>query len=256
MIEAVQDVVEALCDLRHEYIRFPVTNEEIIATRVTFEELTDLPNVIGAVDGTHIKIKTPVESGPDYFSRLQQHDVVVQAVADGEKRFLDVAAGFPGSMHDSQVLKNSSLYRRVLNQEILAGPTIPVEDQQIKSYLLGDSAYPLSTWLLKPFSEATRDPLEMHFNRELSKARVCVECAFGVLKSRWRILQKRLDSDISFIGQIIVSCCILHNFCVNAGDPWENAEGRDDDNDYFVGHDRDGDGEELRNLLKNYVYNC
>lgn len=53
VIEAVQDVVEALCDLRHEYIRFPVTNEELIATRVTFEELTDLPNVIGAVDGTH-----------------------------------------------------------------------------------------------------------------------------------------------------------------------------------------------------------
>ena len=42
----------------------------------------------------HIKIKTPKESGPNYFSRLQQHDVVVQAVADGEKRFLDVAAGF------------------------------------------------------------------------------------------------------------------------------------------------------------------
>lgn len=110
VIEAVQDVVEALCDLKNDWIKFPSTNREILATRETFESLTDLPNVVGAIDGTHIKIKTPKESGPDYFSRLQQHDVVVQAVADGEKRFLDVAAGFPGSMHDSRVLRNSSLY--------------------------------------------------------------------------------------------------------------------------------------------------
>ncbi|KAL9977491.1 hypothetical protein ACROYT_G014899 [Oculina patagonica] len=82
-----------------------------------------LLNLSAAIDGTHIKIKTPTESGPDYFSRLQQHDVVVQAVADGKKRFLDVAAGFPGSMHDSRVLGNSSLYQRITNNELLVGPT-------------------------------------------------------------------------------------------------------------------------------------
>ena len=106
----VQDVVEALCNLRNKYIKFPLTNREVLATRETFDDLTDLPNVVAAIDGTHDKIKTPKESGPDYFSQLQQHDVVVQAIADGGKRFLDVAAGFPGSMHDSRVLRNSSLY--------------------------------------------------------------------------------------------------------------------------------------------------
>ena len=28
----------------------------------------DLPNVVGAIDGTHLKINTPKESDPDYFS--------------------------------------------------------------------------------------------------------------------------------------------------------------------------------------------
>ena len=119
VVEAVQDVVDALCDLKNEYIRFPSTNIEVLTTQQTFESLTDLPNVVGAIDGTHIKIKTPTQSGPDYFSRLQQHDVVVQAVTDGEKRFLDVAAGFPGSTHDSRVLRNSSLYRQITNNELL-----------------------------------------------------------------------------------------------------------------------------------------
>lgn len=74
VIEAVQDVVEALCGIKENYIKFPSSEEEVIETRETFEELTDLPNVVGAIDGTHIRIKKPSESGPDYFSRYQQFD--------------------------------------------------------------------------------------------------------------------------------------------------------------------------------------
>ena len=97
VIEAVQDVIEALCDLKNDWIKFPSTNREILATRETFESLTGLPNVVGAIDGTHIKIKTPKESGPDYFSRLQQHDVVVQAVADERNLAFQEACMIPES---------------------------------------------------------------------------------------------------------------------------------------------------------------
>ena len=68
VIEAVQDVTEALFDLRNEYIKFPVTEAETIASIETFSELSDLPNVAGAIDGTHIEIKAPLESVVDYFS--------------------------------------------------------------------------------------------------------------------------------------------------------------------------------------------
>ena len=43
--------------------------------------------MVGAIDGTHAKIKTPVENGPDYFSRYQDHDIVVQRVVDGNYDF-------------------------------------------------------------------------------------------------------------------------------------------------------------------------
>lgn len=152
VIEAVQDVVDALCDLKNEYIRFPSINIDVLTTRQTFESLTDLPNLVGAIDGTHIKIKTPTQSGPDYFSRLQQHDVVVQAVADREKRFLDVVASFPGNMHGSRVLRNSSLYRRITNNEFLLGPAVRVGAREINPLLLGDSAYPLSPLLQSRFT--------------------------------------------------------------------------------------------------------
>ena len=118
---------------------------------------------------------------------------------------------------------------------------------------MGDSAYPLSTWLLKPFQEGTNDPEEISFNKELSRARVSVECAFGILKGRWRILQKRLDSNIAFTNQIITACCVLHNFCIEAGDLWDE-DGNESEDDFPV---RDGntDGADLRDFLKEYLGN-
>ncbi len=70
----------------------------------TFANLTDLPNVVGAIDGLRLKIKAPVDSAPDYFSRHQQHDFIIQAVVNGRKHFLNFACGFPGSTHDGRVL--------------------------------------------------------------------------------------------------------------------------------------------------------
>ena len=45
-----------------------LTEAETIASIETFSELSDLPNVAGAIDGTHIEIKAPLEGAVDYFS--------------------------------------------------------------------------------------------------------------------------------------------------------------------------------------------
>ena len=99
--EAFTDVVNALYDFRNDFIKFPANEVETRASIETLEELSDLPNIAGAIDGTHIKIKAPKESAVDYFSRYQQHDVAVQDIVDGRKIFMDIAAGFPGSLHDA-----------------------------------------------------------------------------------------------------------------------------------------------------------
>lgn len=98
VLDTVQDVVEALFYLRNDYIKFPSTEAETWRCIETFQNVSDLPNIVGATDGSHVRIAAPPDSAVDYFSRYQQHDFIVQAIVDGRKRFLDFASGFPGSM--------------------------------------------------------------------------------------------------------------------------------------------------------------
>ena len=254
--EAFQDVVDALYDIRNDFIKLSLTVDEMAASIATFQHLSMLPNLAGAIDGSHIKIRAPRESAVDYFSRYQEYDVVVQAEVNGKKLFIDVAAGFPGSLHDARVLQNSSIYHKAENGAILsAGPMHLIGTEEIQPYLVGDSAYPLSPWLQKPYPEGTRDPVEIRCNKELSSARVVVEGANGILKSRWRILDVIEERDIAFVSKIIIACAVLHSFCILAGDEWEDGNFNDDnDNDSNNSDEVLRDGDNIRELLKDYLF--
>ena len=67
-------------------------------------------SVVGAIGGSHIPLKTvPVDDRVDYFNGKQDYSIVVQAVADASFTFLDISAGFPGSIYDARILGMSRL---------------------------------------------------------------------------------------------------------------------------------------------------
>ena len=50
-----------------------------------------------------------------------------------EENSIDVAAGFPGSLHDARVLRNSSIYQKAENGDILAaGPMYLIGADEIQ----------------------------------------------------------------------------------------------------------------------------
>ncbi|KAI7800927.1 putative nuclease HARBI1-like, partial [Triplophysa rosa] len=66
----------------------------------------------GAIDDCHVHIKP--QSGPDgecYRNRKLFPSVILQAVYDHHGCFIDTYVGWPGSVHDSRVLRRSPLYR-------------------------------------------------------------------------------------------------------------------------------------------------
>ena len=91
----------------------------------------------------------------------------LQAVVGFDGRFLDISAGFPGSIHDARVLRMSGLYGRVLRNEILQGPYINLNGVSVGPLIVGDCAYPVFPWLLKPYRNL-RNLDQQKFNLTLS----------------------------------------------------------------------------------------
>lgn len=69
---------------------------------------------------------------------------------------------------------------------------------------------------------------QLRFNRALNQARVVMEQAFGILKGRW-CLYKPLEEKTSRVPTTIMACCVLHNICIDVGDPSEIDSVEDDD---------------------------
>jgi len=78
-----------------------------IRTADEFCERTNFPNCIGAVDGKHIRIRKPNESGSQFFSYKNFSSTLLVAVADADCCFRSVEVGAYGSSSDSNVFKNS-----------------------------------------------------------------------------------------------------------------------------------------------------
>ena len=67
------------------------------------------PNVIGCVDGTHIRLhRVPKETENDFVNRKRYHSINVQFIADHTYKFIEVVAEWPGSTHDSFIFSQSA----------------------------------------------------------------------------------------------------------------------------------------------------
>ena len=217
--EIVLDTCGAIADhLFKKYVCFPQSDRlrEVVDG---FECRWGFPQVVGAIDGTHIPIIKPDNSASDYFNRKGYYSILMQAVVDFRGLFLDVYIGWPGKVHDARVLANSALYKRANARELLPNWTRALGGVDVPLLILGDPAYPLLPWLMKPYLENQQSSLEQrHFNYRQSRARMTVENAFGRLKGRWRCLMKRMDTSIANVPNVVATCVVLHNFCELHGD--------------------------------------
>ncbi|KAH8029956.1 hypothetical protein HPB51_006162 [Rhipicephalus microplus] len=127
--------------------------------------------------------------------------------------FTDVFVGFPGRPHDARVLEESFLFEEAASR--FDG-----------RYLLGDAAYPLLPWLLAPYRHVTSSwqPWNSKFNHVHSKQRVVIEIAFGLLKGRFRRLDKIDVNSIPQAVEIVMAACVLHNLARRHGNVFEDSD--------------------------------
>ena len=77
---------------------------------------------------------------------------------------------------------------------------------------VGDEAFPLLENLLKPYSQRGLTHEQIIFNYRLSRARRTVENAFGIMASRFRVLQTDMAINVQNVDKVVLATCVLHNY--------------------------------------------
>lgn len=179
-----------------------------------FGNRANFPHSIGAVDGKHIRLTCPFNSGSMYFNYKEYNSIVLMAVADSKYRFMYVHLGSYGKDCDSSIFKRSN-FQSIENkeQQLLEEKPLPgTESPNIPYFFVGDAAFGLHKHLLRSFGGTHLTIDKRIFNYRPYRARIYVECSFGILTNKWRIFHRPINVQPEYAVIIINACIILHNF--------------------------------------------
>ena len=185
------------------------------------EELWQFPYCWSALDGCHIPIQCPkggLEANKEYHNFKNFYSVVLMGMVDAKYRFVWGSCGYPGNSHDSIILQSTDLWAEIKQGNVVPQIAERVGGVDVPPVVLGDSAFPIQSWLMKPFTNAVLTPKQRYFNYRLSRARMVTEGAYGQLKGRWRVLHRRCESSPENVTLTALACIVLHNVCIDRGD--------------------------------------
>ncbi|XP_034006688.1 protein ANTAGONIST OF LIKE HETEROCHROMATIN PROTEIN 1-like [Trematomus bernacchii] len=190
--------------------------EDWRAIAAEFHEIWNFPNCVGAIDGKHVVIQAPANSGSLYFNYKSTHSLVLLAVVDARYLFRVVDVGGFGRSSDSGSLRNSAFGESLRDGSLQLPPdtVIPGAEQLglLPHVFVGDEAFPLLDNLLRPFPGRHLTRERRMFNYCLSRARLVVECAFGILSSQWRMFRRVITTSPEVTELCVKATCVLHNF--------------------------------------------
>ena len=90
-----------------EYLRYPTTPDEWKELETEFRIRWNVPHALGALDGKHVALKKPKNSGALYHNYKGFFSIVMLALVDGQYKFRWVDVGTAGSCSDAQILPHS-----------------------------------------------------------------------------------------------------------------------------------------------------
>ncbi|XP_029164116.1 protein ANTAGONIST OF LIKE HETEROCHROMATIN PROTEIN 1-like [Nylanderia fulva] len=184
----VSKIVSETCDaiwnsLKDEVFLQPsAVNWQNIAEH--FENICQFNNCIGALDGNHVIIQAPPNSGSTYYNYKGQYSLIFLGICDANNRFTVVDIGSEERQCDSTIFQNSELGKRFYDEslQLPAAKCISANSNiKLPYVLVADEAFLLTTFMMRPYPRNNLDTRKKVFNYRLSHARRSIECAFGIL---------------------------------------------------------------------------
>lgn len=215
----VKETCEAIWNgLHHQEMPTP-DNEMWLRKAKEFNEITNYPHCIGAVDGKHVRLQCPPNTGSLYYNFKKFNSIVLMAVCDAKYYFTAIDVGAYGREGDSSIFKNSNFYKRLVSGQldIPQDQCLPTNTQhpnspKVPHVFLGDEAFGLSRHVLRQYPSKNLTVEKKIYNYRHCRARRTVECSFGILSNKWRVLHSCILVNPDFATVIVKCCCVLHNF--------------------------------------------
>ncbi|KAK9058168.1 hypothetical protein SSX86_023008 [Deinandra increscens subsp. villosa] len=189
-------VLRAIISLEGRYIQQPkgdIVPKEIQEKNRFYPFFKDC---IGAIDGTHVRVRVPPKDAPRYCGRKGYPTINVLVACTFDLKFTYVLSGWEGTASDSRIIK--SALTREDKLVILTG-----------RYCLVDAGLPHTSKLMAPYrgvryhlkeySKRAPENSKELFNLRHASLRNAIERAFGVLKKGTSLSAFSWNSNTQYI---------------------------------------------------------
>lgn len=174
----------------------------------------NFPNCVAGVDGKHIRIFCPKNSGSLFFNYKEHFSIVLLAMVDANCKFIFVDIGAYGKEGDSSIFSSSKIGKEVYSGRLFPQDAkLPNSNKILPYVVIGDEAFRLHRHLIKPYSKlsAKSDKRKTIYNNRLCRARRVTENAFGLLCQVFRVYYTPIAINPEWCDKLIMATCCLHN---------------------------------------------
>lgn len=190
--------------LENGYLNAPQSESDWLAIADDFEKKWNFGNCIGAIDGKHVSMQAPAKSGSQFFNYKKSHSIVLMAIVNANYEFIFVDIGDAGRQSDGGVFSQCNLCF-AFDKKLLKIPEAQTLSGSMKKFpfvLVGDEAFPLKDYLVKPYPRDSLQIKEKIANYRISRARRQVENVFGLCASRFRIFRRPIIADVETVTSV------------------------------------------------------
>jgi DDE superfamily endonuclease len=226
------------------YVRMPTNKEEAVSPEY---HQAGLPGCVGSMDASHIILeKVPQALKQMHLGFKDTHTArTYNIVVNHRRRILSSTRGHPARWNDKTLvlfddfataLRNGSALDDVefVLLERSANGVDVVERKYRGAYLITDNGYLAWSCTIPPIKSSSSEA-EIRFSQWIESLRKDVECTFGILKGRFRILKAGIRlHGVETADKIWLTCCALHNWLLEVDgldQPWDGSLGQFDSED-------------------------
>lgn len=228
----------------HQFVKFGATllYPMYVSAPQTVEELRDcekeynvagFPGCIGSTDATHIPLEKVCVSLRQAHLGFKGTNTMrtYNLTCNHRRKILHTTTGHPGRWNDKTLVRFDSFMSELrdgaLNDKMdfevrtrlgMSSEDTGQQDRTLKlkgAYVIVDNGY-LEWSTTVPPLKGSCIRSELRFSQWLESMRKDVECTFGILKGRWRILKTGIrlhNTEVS--DNIWLTCCALHNMLLD-----------------------------------------